>query len=242
MRVLTFLHSFEAGGVERVAVRLVARWREMSIDAPLFMGRDDGPLRREIAVDMSYQVARQPWFGTAWWETCWMILRLPAVVRDQAPDVVFCAGSTYSIVAVALKLLLGSRCSPIVAKISNDLARSDLPRPLRMVWRAWLPAVVVEALAAGLAIVATDCGAGVSSLLEHGRLGRIVPVGRVAEFADALAAARGASLSVEAGRARAEAFTMAGSARRYVDVLRRVADRAVTADRVGESNRRERTA
>lgn len=381
LRVLTFLHSFEAGGVERVAVRLVARWREMSIDAPLFMGRDDGPLRREVAADVSYQVARQPWFGTAWWETCWMILRLPAVVRDQAPDVVFCAGSTYSIVAVALKLLLGSRCPPIVAKISNDLARSDLPRPLRMAWRAWLraqatfvdhwivmdagllqearsclgdvpctvvpdpaidelpahpagrsvsaagtryvfvgrlvaqkdpclaleafsraaskgdqltvigdgplrerlerragelgltgrvdfrghvpnaaaamrdhdclllssryegiPAVVVEALAAGLAVVATDCGAGVSSLLEHGGLGRIVPVGRVAEFADALAAARGASRSIEAGRARAEAFTMAGSARRYVDVLRRVADRAVTADRVGESSRRERTA
>ncbi|WP_287978966.1 glycosyltransferase [Sphingomonas sp.] len=101
-----------------------------------------------------------------------------------------------------------------------------------------IPTLVVDALA----IVATDCGAGVSSLLEHGRLGRIVPVGSVAEFADALAAARRASRSIEAGRARAEAFIMVGSATRYVDVLRRVAERVVTAVRVGDSNRRERTA
>ena len=37
MRILTFLHSFEPGGVERVALRLVRRWREQGVDAPLFL-------------------------------------------------------------------------------------------------------------------------------------------------------------------------------------------------------------
>ncbi len=381
MRVLTFLHSFEAGGVERVALRLVARWRAMSIDAPLFMGRDDGPLRHELAADLSYRMARPRWFGTAWFETCWMILRLPAAVRSERPDVIFCAGSTYSIVAVAMKLILGSRCPPIVAKISNDLPRDDLQVVLRTFWRLWLrlqallidrwvvmdegllddvrqhlgavpctvvpdpaidvlpdiprrharardgtsflfvgrlvaqkdpkvaleafalaasprdrltivgdgplraqlerrtaelcladrvefrghvpnaaatmrdhdcllmssryegiPAVLVEALAAGLAIVATDCGAGVSSLLQHGKLGQIVPVGCLTEFACALAAVRGRPLNAEAGRERAAAYTMCESAGLYVETFRQVADGAAMWRCQGSRRNQESTA
>ena len=49
MRILTFLHSFELGGVERIALRLVRSWRENGADAPLFMGRVDGPMRGELA-------------------------------------------------------------------------------------------------------------------------------------------------------------------------------------------------
>jgi|KBSSwiS6_1023812.scaffolds.fasta_scaffold148192_2 hypothetical protein len=33
MRVLTFLHSFKPGGVERVALRLVGQWRAQGVDA-----------------------------------------------------------------------------------------------------------------------------------------------------------------------------------------------------------------
>lgn len=138
MRVLTFLHSFEPGGVERVALRLVRRWRALGVDAPLFLGRADGPLREEVATDLAFDVPRQPRWGTAWWETAWMILTLPGYVRRVRPDVVFCAGSTYTVVAVALKLLLGSACPPIVAKISNDLVRADLPRIGRAGWAVWL--------------------------------------------------------------------------------------------------------
>lgn len=138
MRVLTFLHSFEPGGVERVALRLVRRWRALGVDAPLFLGRADGALRDEVAADLCFDVPRQPRFGTSWWETAWMILKLPGYVRRTRPDVVFCAGSTYTIVVVALKLLLGSRCPPVVAKISNDLRRDDLPRVAKAAWSAWL--------------------------------------------------------------------------------------------------------
>lgn len=138
MRVLTYLHSFEPGGVERVALRLVRRWRDLGIDAPLFLGRADGPLRAEVAEGLDFDVPRQPRWGTAWWETTWMIAKLPGQVRRTRPDVVFCAGSTYTVVAVALKLLLGRDCPPIVAKISNDLIRADLTPVARGAWGTWL--------------------------------------------------------------------------------------------------------
>ncbi len=138
MRVLTFLHSFEPGGVERVALRLVRRWRELGTDAPLFLGRAEGALRDEFAAGLTFHVPHQPRWGTAWCETAWMIFKLPGHVRRTRPDVVFCAGSTYTVVAVALKLALGKRCPPVLAKISNDLGRSDLPRGPRAAWSAWL--------------------------------------------------------------------------------------------------------
>lgn len=138
MRVLTFLHSFELGGVERVALRLVRHWRAMGVDAPLFLGRSDGPLRQELALELDYAVPRQPPGGSGWFETLWMIANLPREIRRTRPDVLFCAGSTYTIVAVAMKLLLGRGCPPIAVKISNDLPRRDLPAPARLAWRAWL--------------------------------------------------------------------------------------------------------
>jgi glycosyltransferase involved in cell wall biosynthesis len=138
MRVLTFLHSFELGGVERVALRLVRYWRRLGVDAPLFLGREDGPLRAELAADLTYTVPPQPSCGTAWWETFWMIARLPAEIRRTRPDVLFVSGSTYTIVAAAMALRFGRSCPAIVVKISNDLARNDLPPVARFFWRFWL--------------------------------------------------------------------------------------------------------
>ncbi|WP_245824902.1 glycosyltransferase [Sphingomonas azotifigens] len=137
IRVLTFLHSFAPGGVERVALRLVRHWRAMGVDAPLFLGRDDGAMRDEFA-DIAYAMPRQPRRSQAGWETLWMILTLPGMIRRQRPDVLFVAGSTYTIVAVAMTLLLGRRCPPIVVKVSNDLARCDLNPVARFFWRLWL--------------------------------------------------------------------------------------------------------
>jgi glycosyltransferase involved in cell wall biosynthesis len=137
IRVLTFLHSFAPGGVERVALRLVRHWRAMGVDAPLVLGRDDGAMRDEFA-DIGYEMPRQPRRHQGSWETLWMILTLPAAIRRLRPDVLFVAGSTYTIVAVAMTLLLGRRCPPIVVKVSNDLARRDLNPLGRFFWRAWL--------------------------------------------------------------------------------------------------------
>ncbi|MGN7998378.1 glycosyltransferase [Sphingomonas sp. 22176] len=137
IRILTFLHSFAPGGVERVALRLVRHWRAMGVDAPLFLGREDGAMRDEFA-DIGYTMPRQPRVHQGSWETLWMILTLPAAIRRLRPDVLFVSGSTYTIVAVAMTLLLGRRCPPIVVKVSNDLARRDLNPVGRFFWRAWL--------------------------------------------------------------------------------------------------------
>lgn len=139
MRILTFLHSFETGGVERIALRLVREWRARGVDAPLFVGRTDGTMRDDVGANLSAIVPLQPRnLNPARWEAIWMILTLPRVVREQQPDVLFCAGNTYAVVAIALKLLLGPACPPIVAKISNDLRRRDKPWWRRMLYRLYL--------------------------------------------------------------------------------------------------------
>lgn len=136
LRVLTFLHSFEPGGVERVALRLVRQWRDIGVDAPLFMGRSDGALRSELAVDLAHDVpARRRW--TAALETLWMIWTLPDAILASDPDVLFCAGNTYTIVVIAMKLLLGRRCPPVVAKVSNELTRPGQGKALHLLFTAW---------------------------------------------------------------------------------------------------------
>lgn len=140
MRVLTFLHSFEPGGVERIALRLVRQWRAEGVDAPLFIGRDEGAMRADVGAGLDFTMPRSlgKWIGAV--ETPWMIATLPAAVRRLRPDVLFCAGNTYVVVAVALRLLLGRACPPIVAKISNDLDRGDAPGWQRGLYRLWLRA------------------------------------------------------------------------------------------------------
>lgn len=138
MRVLTFLHSFEPGGVERIALRLVHRWRATGVDAPLFLGRTDGAMTRDVGADLDFVTPRRRWPGIAHWETLWMVATLPRAVRTIRPDVLFCAGNTYAFVAVMLKLILGRDCPPIIAKISNNLDRTDASWVYRVFYRLWL--------------------------------------------------------------------------------------------------------
>ena len=52
-----------------------------------------------------------------------------------------------------------------------------------------LPGALIQALACGTPIVATDCDSGPREILQEGRLGRLVPVGDVAALADAISTA-----------------------------------------------------
>lgn len=139
LRVLTFLHSFEPGGVERIALRLVRHWRALGVDAPLFLGRTDGAMR-DVGADLAFIAPPPKGPLIARMETLWMIWTLPKVVRRLRPDVLFCAGNTYAVVALALKVLLGRRCPPVLLKVSNDLDRRDQPPWFRIFYRLWLKA------------------------------------------------------------------------------------------------------
>jgi glycosyltransferase involved in cell wall biosynthesis len=52
-----------------------------------------------------------------------------------------------------------------------------------------LPGVLIQALACGTKVVATDCESGPREILDGGRFGRLVPVGNVDALADAIEAA-----------------------------------------------------
>jgi len=51
-----------------------------------------------------------------------------------------------------------------------------------------LPTVLIEALACGCPIVATDCPSGPREILAEGQYGRLVPVGDIERMADAVVA------------------------------------------------------
>jgi glycosyltransferase involved in cell wall biosynthesis len=129
------IHSFEPGGVERVGLNLARAWQDMGHDVRVVLGRKEGADRFQ-APRLNYDCRAAP-FSTACFETLWMIACLLAFLRRHRVDAIFCAGNTYAIVCVAMRLRLGSDCPPIIAKVSNDLDRHDLPRPARWAYRAW---------------------------------------------------------------------------------------------------------
>ncbi|MBI1200791.1 MAG: glycosyltransferase [Phenylobacterium sp.] len=135
--ILVFLHSFDPGGVERIALRLAGRWAEDGSRVSLAMGRRWGPLDVEAPRNVTYDHA-PPLRFSRHFESLWLVPRLVLSVRRRRPDVLFCAGNTYAIVAVLARLLLGASCPPIICKISNALVRPDFPRRTRTLYRLWL--------------------------------------------------------------------------------------------------------
>lgn len=137
LRILTFLHSFEAGGVERVALRLAGKWAASGCDVVLALGRRTGTLEREMPRGVVLDVAPAfAWARHA--ESLWLAPHLVAAVRRHRPDVLFCAGNTYAIVAVLARAILGRACPPVVCKISNTLERHDFNPAMRWFYRRWL--------------------------------------------------------------------------------------------------------
>lgn len=78
--------------------------------------------------------------------------------------------------------------------------------------------VILEALAAGLPVVSTDCPSGPAEILENGRFGTLVEVGDEAGLADAIKRAIDHRSNPGPGQERAARFSQ-GSARRYRELL-----------------------
>ena len=79
--------------------------------------------------------------------------------------------------------------------------------------------VVAEALAAGTAVVSTDCPSGPREILADGKFGRLVPVGDVAALAQAMQAALEAPADVAALKARAQDFSIEKAVDEYERLL-----------------------
>jgi glycosyltransferase involved in cell wall biosynthesis len=88
-------------------------------------------------------------------------------------------------------------------------------------WREGTPNVVLEALASGRPVVATDVG-GIPDVVNHARLGRLVPPRRPRQLAEALLATLDDTFDPEEVVAQAKLCTWADSAKILHQVLERV--------------------
>jgi glycosyltransferase involved in cell wall biosynthesis len=78
---------------------------------------------------------------------------------------------------------------------------------------------IIEALACGVPVVATDAPHGPREILAGGRLGRLVPVGDAAALADAMAEALDGPVAGETLVRRAADFTVEAAAARFASLL-----------------------
>lgn len=84
-----------------------------------------------------------------------------------------------------------------------------------------LPTVLIEAMALGIPVVATDCPSGPAEILEGGRWGKLVPVGSVTMLASGILQVlrERAPERIEGARERASQFGVQAVVERYVQVL-----------------------
>jgi glycosyltransferase involved in cell wall biosynthesis len=79
--------------------------------------------------------------------------------------------------------------------------------------------VLVEALACGAQVIATDCPSGPAEILENGKFGKLVSVGDPISLARAIEEALDHPLSVEVLKERAKAFSSETAVSAYLQIL-----------------------
>ncbi len=88
---------------------------------------------------------------------------------------------------------------------------------------AWegLPTVVIESLAFGIPVVATDCPGGSSEILEDGKYGDLVAVADAAALANAMQTVLSKNHDLNLLKKRAAVFSREASAKAYLKLLER---------------------
>lgn len=128
--ILSFAQTLRGGGVERALLRMADGWIRAGRRVTLVIGDPTGALSHELPPGVVVHS-----IGDARYTA---MAALPGIVRDLSPDVIFCPGNHYTAVAWWLRIRLGRSCPPMAAQVSNSLIRPDMPRPLRIGYRAWL--------------------------------------------------------------------------------------------------------
>ncbi len=128
--ILTYAQTLSGGGVERAMLRLADGWIAAGRRVTLVVGDATGPLAAEMPAGLD-----RINLGSA---SLAALLALPRIVREQQPDILFCAGNYYTSVAAWTKLRLGRHAPPIVAKMSNAAVRGDHGLVAGTGHRAWL--------------------------------------------------------------------------------------------------------
>ncbi len=140
LKILVPIHRIDAGGVERVALRLADAWSAAGHEVTIVLGAPQEPLPEANGTDTP---ERRYWrvptrFSTLSWRTPWMVWSLYSYLMERRCDVLFLPGNTYAVVGAAMKLLLGEHTPPMVLKVSNALHRPDMPVLERLGYEAWL--------------------------------------------------------------------------------------------------------
>ena len=132
--ILAYAQTLKGGGVERVLLRLARNWGDLGRRVTLVIGEASGPLAAELPPDTSPNIDVRV-LGDASYRG---LRAVAGIVGEVSPDLIFCPGNHYTGVALYLRLRLGRRCPPIVAKVSNRLARNDQGPLASACYRAWL--------------------------------------------------------------------------------------------------------
>ena len=119
---------------------------------------------------------------------------------------------------ISARLSLPGHCDPRpeLAKASAYVLSSDYEG---------VPAVVIEALAAGLPVAGTDCSVSMQALTGQGAFGLLVPARDEAALAGAMEQALSMPFDPAAARASTHSFMIGAAATGYLALFERLAGR-----------------
>ena len=129
--ILSCAQSLDGGGVERVLLRLAGEWTALGWRVVLVIGDTSGPLAAELPPGVEVR-------PTGSRSLSQLAIALAAAARELRPEVLFCPGNHYTGTFLLARLRLGRGGPPVVAKVSNRLARDDQAAVVGWGYRRWL--------------------------------------------------------------------------------------------------------